>query len=74
MLKRLWNSWKRLAQKIGNFQARVLLTLIYGVLVLPLGLAVRWFGDPLRIKRRPENWMPHSKEETAELDWARRQW
>lgn len=74
MLKRLWNSWKRLAQKIGNFQARVLLTLIYGVLVLPLGLAVRWFGDPLRIKQQQENWMPHSKEETAELDWARRQW
>ena len=74
MLKRLWNSWKQLAKKIGNFQARVLLTLIYGIVVLPMGLAVRLFADPLQIKRRSESWTPHSKEEAADLEWARRQW
>jgi hypothetical protein len=73
MLKRIWEAWKRLAQKIGNFQARVLLTVIYSVLILPFGLAVRWFSDPLRIKRRPEAWLDHGHEPSS-MEWARRQW
>lgn len=73
MLKRIWQTWKRLAQKIGNLQARVLLTILYAVLILPFGLAVRWFSDPLRVKRRPEAWLDHG-ETPDSLDWARRQW
>jgi len=73
MLKRIWQAWKRLAQKIGNFQARVLLTIIYSVLILPFGLAVRLFSDPLRIKRRPEAWLDHGEDPNT-MDWARRQW
>ena len=73
MLKRIWQAWKRLAQKIGNFQARVLLTVIYVVLILPFGLAVRWFSDPLRIKRRPEAWLDHG-DDPSTMEWARRQW
>ena len=73
MFKRLWEAWKQLAHRIGNFQARVLLTVIYSVLVLPFGLAVRWFGDPLRIKRRQSAWLDHADDST-DLAWARRQW
>lgn len=73
MWKRLWGAWKRLAPRIGDFQARVLLTLIYAVIVLPFGVGVRLFADPLRMKRRPERWLDHP-EEPADLDWARRQW
>ena len=35
MLKRLWNSWKRLVQKIGNFQARVLLWRTFSLKRMP---------------------------------------
>jgi hypothetical protein len=73
MLKRLWEAWKRLGRRIGDFQARVLLTLIYVFLVLPLGVAVRLFADPLRVKRRSEQWLDHP-EEPADIKWARRQW
>lgn len=73
MLKRIWQAWKRLAQKIGNFQARVLLTILYAVLILPFGLAVRWFSDPLRIKRRPPGWLDHG-DIPSTMEWARRQW
>ena len=72
MLKRLWEAWKRLGQKIGNFQARVLLTVFYGVLILPFGLVARLFSDPLRIKQRPDKWLEHP-DETIDLQWARRQ-
>ncbi len=73
MWKRLWESWKRIAHAIGNFQARVLLTLLYVVLVLPFGLAVRLFADPLRIRKRPRAWNEQVRG-GADLDWARRQW
>jgi len=72
-LKRIWAAWKQIAQKIGNFQARVLLTVIYSVLILPFGLAVRLFSDPLRIKRRPEAWLDHG-DDPSTMEWARRQW
>ena len=71
-MKRVWQAWTRLAHKIGNFQARVLLTVLYGVLVLPFGLIVRLFADPLRIKKRPAQWTDHPNEPT-DMAWAQRQ-
>ena len=61
-LKKAWAVWKRIAHQIGNFQARVLLTVIYAVLILPFGLVVRWFSDPLNIKKRPVDWFDHPHE------------
>jgi hypothetical protein len=58
-VKRLWAGWKKIAHAIGNFQARILLTVIYAVLILPFGLAVRAFSDSLHIKHRPDKWLDH---------------
>lgn len=71
-LKKLWAAWKRIAHRIGDFQARVLLTLIYAVLVLPFGFAIRLFSDPLKIKKRPAKWIEHPKD-VVDLEWAHRQ-
>ncbi|HTC48211.1 MAG TPA: hypothetical protein VK722_12870 [Candidatus Aquilonibacter sp.] len=71
-LKRLWEGWKKIAHIIGNFQARVLLTIFYAVLVLPFGIAARLFSDPLRIKQRPTQWLDHPDEAT-DMQWARKQ-
>ncbi len=71
-LKRVWQAWTRLAHKIGNFQARVLLTVLYAVLVLPFGIIVHLFADPLRIKKRPTRWIDHPDEPT-DMTWAQRQ-
>ena len=71
-LKKAWAAWKRIAHKIGDFQARVLLTVIYAVLVLPFGLAVRLFADSLHIKTRPTKWLDHPQE-ANDLKWARNQ-
>jgi hypothetical protein len=67
-----WEWWKQTAQKIGNFQARALLTVCYVVLMFPFGMAVRLFFDPLRIKQRPTRWSSHP-EEMRDWRWARRQ-
>ncbi len=72
MLRRLWQRWKKIAHVIGDFQARVLLTVIYAAIVLPFGVIFRAFADSLRIKRPPTHWLdyPH---DSADPDWARRQ-
>ncbi len=72
LYKRAWQGWKDLAHKIGNFQARVILSIFYAILVLPFGLAARFFSDPLRIKKRPEQWLDHPNE-AYDLEWAKRQ-
>jgi len=71
MLKRAWQAWKELAHKIGNFQARVLLTIFY-VILFPFGLATRFFSDSLRIKHRPTQWLDHPNE-AYDMQWARKQ-
>lgn len=72
MLKRAWQAWTGIAHAIANFEARVLLTIFYAVLVLPFGIISRLFSDPLRIKRRPTQWLDHP-EETHDLPWAKKQ-
>ena len=72
MLKRTWQTWKHIARTVGTFQARVLLTVFYGVLVLPFGVFTRFFSDSLRTKHRPVEWLEHP-DETHDLRWARRQ-
>jgi hypothetical protein len=69
MIKRIWQGWKRIAHKIGNFQARVLLTIFYGIVVLPFGVAARLFSDPLQIKRRPTQWLDHPND-ACDMEWA----
>jgi hypothetical protein len=71
-LKALWKAWTRIAHIIGNFQARVLLTILYVLLVLPFGVIVRLFADPLRIKKRPEKWLEETPE-VFDMPWAQKQ-
>jgi hypothetical protein len=72
MLKRVWHAWKQAAHAVGTFQARVLLTIFYAVLVLPFGIFARLFSDSLRIKYRPQLWIKRPSE-THDLQWAKRQ-
>ncbi len=45
----IWNAWKKVGEFIGNVIGRVFLMLFYITVVLPFGVALRLFGDPLRI-------------------------
>lgn len=57
MLRRAWEGWKRIAHRIGQFQARVLLTVFYFVILAPFAVALRLFADPLAIKPgSPRGW------------------
>jgi hypothetical protein len=68
----LKTGWNKFGRAIGNFNARVLLTLLYAVVILPFGLAVRLFSDSLHTKKRPESWFDHPAIRNT-LEEARRQ-
>jgi Saxitoxin biosynthesis operon protein SxtJ len=64
--------WKKLGHALGNVNARILLTALYAILILPFGLAVRLFSDSLHTKKRPETWFDHPPIPNT-LEEARRQ-
>lgn len=67
-----WAAWKRIAHVIGNFQARVILTILYAVAVFPFGLLARIFSDSLHIKHRPTGWIEHPAE-VQDMSWVHKQ-
>lgn len=46
----MWEFWKRVGRKIGDVQARILLTVFYVVVLGPFAVVLRWTGDPLALK------------------------
>ncbi len=50
-VRRFWKWWKGVARRIGDFQARALLSIFYYVVFAPFALGVRWLADPLDIKK-----------------------
>ncbi len=53
-MKQIWEKWKIIAEKIGNFQIKVVFSLLYFVLVLPIGFVSSHLTDFLNIKRFPQ--------------------
>ena len=75
-LRAAWQGWKRVAEKIGHFQARLLFGLLYFVVVAPFALGLKLFSDPLRIKKSRDasrsRWHEHPRQ-TLTLEDAHRQ-
>ena len=70
--QKIWGGWKRVGGFIGDLVGRLILTLFYFTLVLPFGLIMRLFRDPLALRRdQPPAWQALEEEE-ATLDAARR--
>lgn len=74
VFRRLWPAWQRIGRKIGDFQARVLLTIVYFTLVAPFALVVRWSADPLALKAgTPRGWRVRRTDDVDVMASARRQ-
>ena len=69
-----WERWKQIARAVGVVQTRFIMILFYFVMVVPLGLFVRWKEDRLRL-RPPQGplWVPHPENKHT-LDRARKQY
>jgi lipopolysaccharide/colanic/teichoic acid biosynthesis glycosyltransferase len=64
--RRLWEWWKRVARKIGDFNARVILTIFYCMLFSPFAVLVKLLTDPLQIKKKAKKgWLAREVDEEA---------
>lgn len=73
-VRQLWAAWKRVARRIGDFQARVLLTIFYFVLLAPFALIVRRTSDPLGLKAATRRgWGEREERSEYTLEMAHRQ-
>ncbi len=72
--KSAWKTWKHIGQLIGDFLARVVLSLFYFTVIVPFGVGMRLFGDPLGIKRKkhPSLWIERTPQDVS-LENSRRQ-
>jgi hypothetical protein len=74
-MKAFWAKVKHGAQAVGDFQARLILTILYLLLVMPTGLIVKLGGDLLELRypaTTKSYWKARSTEDIA-LRPARRQ-
>lgn len=69
-----WHRWKIIGGVVGNYQARSVATIFFYTIMVPFGLGVRIFSDPLRVKEPATNasWVPRQDVDTR-LNQARRQ-
>jgi hypothetical protein len=74
LLKKAWEGWKSFGHKIGDLQARLILTLFYFAIVAPFSLLVRFFSDPLSLKRgTTKGWIVRTGSKGTELQRATEQ-
>jgi len=61
LFKKIWESWKRFAHRVGRAQTVILITIFYFLIMVPLGALFKLLGwDPLKEKsfnlRATSNW------------------
>lgn len=72
-MRKLWEKWKAFGHFLGNFLARIVLTIFYFTVFLPFGLGVRLLSDQLGIKTRPTKFWQMRETMADSLASARRQ-
>ena len=70
VLRRLWASWKRFARRLGEAQARVLLSIFYFVILAPFALLFRF----IRRDSSTRAWDAVKGDDTSASARAARQW
>jgi hypothetical protein len=74
LFKKFWEKWKIFGHKVGNFQARLILSLFYFTVVCPFGMIVKFISKPLRLQlSHGSNWLPHEGGGEDVMSRARRQ-
>lgn len=66
-LKLIWKKWRAFGQVMGDFVARIIMTVFYFTVAIPFGVGVRLFKDPLHLKSGDTGWLKReTKPETLE--------
>jgi hypothetical protein len=70
-LKQLWKKWQAAGRAVGNMIGRLLMTIFYFTVAFPFAMAVRFMGDPLKLKPEAPHWEPRQAKQPT-LEDARR--
>jgi len=66
-LTKAWKKWRAFGQVMGDFVARIFMTVFYFTVAVPFGVGVRLFKDPLHLKTKQSGWIAReTKRETLE--------
>jgi len=58
-LTNAWKRWKKIARVIGNFEALIIFTIFYYLILWTVGIFIAAFSDPLSIKKKlKSNFVP----------------
>lgn len=73
-MKLLWERWKKIVGRITGFQADVILTIIY-IIVIPFGIVFRLFvkNPQNKYDSAPKSAFIKKRNFKQDLEWARRQ-
>jgi len=52
-MKKYWEKWKCFAKKVGNLQTTIIFSVLYFLIITPLGLIIGIFSDNLNINNLP---------------------
>jgi hypothetical protein len=70
-LKLIWKKWRAFGRVMGDFVARIFMTVFYFTIAIPFGVGVRLFKDPLHLKSSQTGWLKREDRKET-LDDARR--
>ena len=70
VLRETWKKWRAFGKVMGDFVARIFMTVFYFTIALPFGIGVRTFKDPLHLKSKEVAWL--KREERQETIKAAR--
>lgn len=73
-LKWVWKKWLAVAQVIGNFQAQVILTFFYLVILGPLGITFSFLADPFGMRKKLKTNFQKWEHPKQNLEEARKQY
>ncbi|AOX02984.1 hypothetical protein BJP34_29245 [Moorena producens PAL-8-15-08-1] len=73
MLRKIWKAWKGFGLLLGNFIARVILTIFYFTVFVPFAIITRLFTDFLNIKSKSVTSWHNRRSVISTLDSVQRQ-
>lgn len=65
-MHKIWKKWKIVANRAMEFQAKIILWVVYFTILAPLGLWYKFTHDILRQKRVQTNWQNWPHQNTLE--------
>lgn len=71
MLRKIWNSWRRFGQWMGDHVARAVLLILYFTVAFPFGLLIRLTQDPLDTRSLSKGWVDRAAEDSGLEDAGR---